>query len=102
MPCFSRGVPAFPALAGAAMLAFCFVASPVLAQTEAGVAAKEAGNDQVIITQMPAAKSRIRRFLERILGRSQGKSLETTPRWCPFQRHSLRGSGGGLKRWVRR
>ena len=75
---FSRRAPTLPGCAGAVVIALCLVSSSVLAQTEAGAAAKEASNDQVIITHMPAAKSRIRNFLDRILGRSHGSNLETT------------------------
>ena len=78
MPWFSRRAPTLSVCAGAVVLALCLIASPVLAQTEAGAAAKEASNDQVIITHMPEAKSRIRKFLEKILGRSHGSNLETT------------------------
>ena len=74
----SRRAPTLAACAGAVVLALCLISSSVLAQTEAGAAAKEASNDQVIITHMPEAKSRIRKFLEKILGRSHGSNLETT------------------------
>src|SRR5262249_15749422 len=70
--------PSLPAFAGSVVLALCLVSSSVQAQTEAGSAGKEASNEQVIITHAPTAKSRIRRFLDRILGRSKRSNLETT------------------------
>ena len=51
---------------------------PTLAQTGAGAAKKDAGNEQVIITNKPAHDSRVRDFLSRHFGKTKGDKLETT------------------------
>jgi hypothetical protein len=65
------------ALGGAVVLALTLLYSPLLAQGPEK-SGSEAANEQVIITSVPAKKSRIRKFLERILGRHKPRSLETT------------------------
>ena len=66
------------AVAGAGFLVLCCVNQPTLAQGGVEVASKEAASEQVIITHMPAEKSRLRKLLQKLLGRSKGSSLETT------------------------
>jgi hypothetical protein len=62
---------------GATLLALGTI-SPVLAQTGAGAAKKDAGNEQVIVTNKPAHASRVRNFFSRHFGKAKGDKLENT------------------------
>jgi hypothetical protein len=68
---------AVPLIVGAIWLVQCTM-SPALAQTEAGTAQTDAANEQVIITNVPAQRSRVRNFLSRLLGKAKSSKLETT------------------------
>jgi hypothetical protein len=58
-------------------LAQCIM-SPALAQTKAGTVQTDAANEQIIITNTPAQRSRLRSFLSRLLGKAKSSRLETT------------------------
>jgi hypothetical protein len=69
-----------PSIIVAISLALCvLISQSSLAQVKSPAVEKDAANEQVIITNMPAKKSRVREFLKRLLGRASGAKakLET-------------------------
>jgi hypothetical protein len=73
----ARTAPRRAALLAVTVLAFGVVCSPAPAQTPAK-SDGQAASEQVIVTNVPGGKSRIRLFLEKILGRHKRRSLETS------------------------
>ncbi len=74
----ARRWPRVSTAMGAGLLGLCILSGSAQAQTGAEAAKAEPAQEQVIITKMPAAKSRLRKFLQRVLGKNHGSSLETT------------------------
>jgi hypothetical protein len=66
------------AIVGAALLALGLSAVPAYAQIGTAAAKKDAGSEQIIVSNPPEQQSRVRKLLSRLLGKTKTEKLKTT------------------------